>query len=129
MSKVQELQSLEAAQQRLEAEVARNAQRIDVLRSELKEHNDLVEMVRSEAAAKNINLTDLAIALVPSLGKKSQVSAQNADGKIRRARKVKQYKNPHNGEILETKGGNHKTLKHWKDKWGADVVEGWATTL
>lgn len=129
MSKVQELQSLEAAQQRLEAEVARNAQRIDVLRSELKEHNDLVELVRSEAAAKNINLTDLAIALVPSLGKKSQGSAQNSDGKTRRARKVKQYKNPHNGEILETKGGNHKTLKNWKEKWGADEVEGWATTL
>jgi len=47
----------------------------------------------------------------------------------KRARKVKQYKNPHNGEIIETKGGNHKTLKEWKAKWGGDVVEGWATLL
>lgn len=129
MSKVQELQNLEAAQQRLEAELARNAQRIEVLRGELKDHNDLVDIIRAEAADKNINLTDLAIALVPSLGKKSQASAPVNDGKIRRERKVKQYKNPHNGEILETKGGNHKTLKAWKDKWGADVVEGWATIL
>ncbi|MGE7959709.1 histone-like nucleoid-structuring protein, MvaT/MvaU family, partial [Pseudomonas sp. NPDC089530] len=47
----------------------------------------------------------------------------------KRARKVKQYKNPHNGEVIETKGGNHKTLKEWKAKWGGDVVEGWATLL
>ena len=47
----------------------------------------------------------------------------------KRARKVKQYKNPHSGEVIETKGGNHKTLKEWKAKWGGDVVEGWATLL
>ncbi|HEY0288492.1 MAG TPA: histone-like nucleoid-structuring protein MvaT [Pseudomonas sp.] len=47
----------------------------------------------------------------------------------KRARKVKQYKNPHNGEIIETKGGNHKTLKEWKAKWGGDEVESWATLL
>jgi hypothetical protein len=34
-----------------------------------------------------------------------------------------------NGEVIETKGGNHKTLKEWKAKWGGDVVEGWATLL
>lgn len=43
----------------------------------------------------------------------------------RRARQVKQYKNPHNGEIIETKGGNHKLLKEWKAQYGADEVEGW----
>ncbi|WP_259645995.1 DNA binding protein, partial [Pseudomonas ficuserectae] len=42
---------------------------------------------------------------------------------------VKQYKNPHNGEVIETKGGNHKTLKEWKAKWGSDDVESWATLL
>ncbi|WP_263145226.1 histone-like nucleoid-structuring protein MvaT [Pseudomonas sp. RIT-PI-AD] len=47
----------------------------------------------------------------------------------KRARKVKQYKNPHTGEVIETKGGNHKTLKEWKAKWGGDDVEGWATLL
>ncbi|UFH48720.1 histone-like nucleoid-structuring protein MvaT [Pseudomonas sp. KNUC1026] len=47
----------------------------------------------------------------------------------KRARKVKQYKNPHNGEVVETKGGNHKTLKEWKAKWGPEEVESWATLL
>jgi hypothetical protein len=43
----------------------------------------------------------------------------------RRGRAVKIYKNPHNGEIVETKGGNHKTLKAWKAEHGSDEVESW----
>ncbi|MGI0646876.1 histone-like nucleoid-structuring protein MvaT [Pseudomonas aeruginosa] len=46
---------------------------------------------------------------------------------VKRARKLKQYKNPNTGEVIETKGGNHKTLKEWKEKWGAATVESWAT--
>lgn len=47
----------------------------------------------------------------------------------KRPRKVKQYKNPNTGEVIETKGGNHKTLKEWKAKWGSDLVESWVTLL
>ena|ERR1700712_3443481 len=43
----------------------------------------------------------------------------------RRARTVKVYKNPHNAEIVETKGGNHKTLKAWKSEYGSEEVESW----
>lgn len=43
----------------------------------------------------------------------------------RKAREVKIYKNPHNGEIVETKGGNHKLLKQWKQEHGAEEVESW----
>ncbi|UUT11733.1 DNA binding protein [Pseudomonas zeae] len=44
---------------------------------------------------------------------------------IRKPRQLKTYKNPHTGEVVETKGGNHKTLKEWKTKHGADEVESW----
>lgn len=44
---------------------------------------------------------------------------------IRRARTVRVYKNPYNGEILEIKGGNHKTLKAWEAEDGNDEVESW----
>ncbi|MBR7552292.1 DNA binding protein, partial [Mycobacterium tuberculosis] len=37
------------------------------------------------------------------------------------------YKNPHNGEIIETKGGNHKLLKEWKAEYGSDTVETWSS--
>jgi hypothetical protein len=43
----------------------------------------------------------------------------------RRARQVKVYKNPHNGEVIETKGGNHKLLKEWKAEYGSGKVESW----
>lgn len=43
----------------------------------------------------------------------------------RKPRQLKVYKNPHTGERVETKGGNHKTLKEWKSEYGADEVESW----
>lgn len=46
---------------------------------------------------------------------------------VRKAREVKIYKNPNSGERIETKGGNHRQLKEWKNEFGADVVESWRT--
>lgn len=43
----------------------------------------------------------------------------------RKKRKLKVYRNPGTNEIIETRGGNHKTLKLWKDEHGAEVVESW----
>jgi hypothetical protein len=50
-------------------------------------------------------------------------SASTAGG--RRKRKLKIYKNPNTGEVVETRGGNQKTLKAWKDQFGGDTVESW----
>lgn len=38
---------------------------------------------------------------------------------------VKLYKNPHTGDVIETRGGNHTVLKKWKSTYGGAVVEGW----
>ncbi|HIE1770825.1 TPA: histone-like nucleoid-structuring protein MvaU [Pseudomonas aeruginosa] len=46
-------------------------------------------------------------------------------GPQRRARALKVYKNPNNGEVVETKGGNHKVLKAWKEQYGSETVESW----
>ena len=54
-------------------------------------------------------------------------SVVTAQKPIRKPRSVKVYKNPHSGEIVETKGGNQRTLKAWKGEYGADVVESWLT--
>jgi hypothetical protein len=43
----------------------------------------------------------------------------------RRPRVVKVYANPHTGERIETKGGNHRGLKAWKEQYGAQTVESW----
>lgn len=43
----------------------------------------------------------------------------------RKARTVKRYKHPDTGEVVETKGGNNKTIKAWKSEHGAENVESW----
>lgn len=43
----------------------------------------------------------------------------------RRKRKLKTYKNPHTGEEVQTRGGNHKILKEWKAEYGDEEVEKW----
>ncbi|OHZ03012.1 histone-like nucleoid-structuring protein, MvaT/MvaU family [Salinicola sp. MIT1003] len=52
-------------------------------------------------------------------------SAPKSTGGTRRKRKLKVYKNPNTGEVIETRGGNHKELKAWKDEHGAETVESW----
>ncbi|OSR66125.1 hypothetical protein BV326_04943 [Pseudomonas syringae pv. actinidiae] len=43
----------------------------------------------------------------------------------RSARSVKRYRHPSSGELIETRGANHKRLKEWKAQYGSDTVEGW----
>lgn len=60
----------------------------------------------------------------PNRGKSAPLAAPAEKG-TPKARELKVYKNPHSGEIVETKGGNHKLLKAWKNEHGSDVVESW----
>jgi len=69
-------------------------------------------------------LRDIINILDPQANRRA-TSPVAAEKSPRRARQVKQYKNPHNGEIIETKGGNHKLLKEWKAEYGSEEVEGW----
>lgn len=55
---------------------------------------------------------------------KGRAQAQEAKG-VRKERALKRYLNPHTNEVVETKGGNQKTLKAWKEEHGAEVVESW----
>lgn len=74
------------------------------------------------------SLPDIIGLLDPSLlPDKARATKSATAGK--RTRRIKQYKNPHTGDVIETKGGNHKTLKEWKAEWGNEAVESWATVL
>jgi hypothetical protein len=44
---------------------------------------------------------------------------------MRKRRATKVYRHPESGEVVETKGGNHRLLKAWKQQYGAATVEGW----
>lgn len=52
-------------------------------------------------------------------------SSAESQGAGRRKRKLKIYRNPHTAEVVETRGGNQKTLKAWKEEYGNDTVEQW----
>ena len=94
----------------------------------LKREMEFESKLRTLMGEYSKSLRDIIALLDPESKVKAPRGAVKTTG-TKRARKVKQYKNPHNGEVIETKGGNHKTLKEWKAKWGGDVVEGWATLL
>ena len=53
----------------------------------------------------------------PSLAGKQQTG--------RAKRPLSRYKNPHTGEVVETRGGNHKTLKEWRKEYGKEAVQSW----
>ncbi|NIF29471.1 DNA binding protein [Pantoea sp. Tr-811] len=91
--------------------------------SELKKEIEFEEKLRDLLNKYGFSLRDIINLLDPQSVRRAAPAA--VEKAPRRARQVKQYKNPHNGEIIETKGGNHKLLKEWKAEYGADVVEGW----
>ena len=73
---------------------------------------------------------DIVLLLDPSLGVKGlsdgSAGLLRVAPKKRKPRPLKSYLNPHTGEVVETRGANHKVLKQWKALHGADVVEKWA---
>lgn len=108
--------------------------RIDKLEKDNAVINNLAQRFIAEAKELGISKRDLALAIEPELersrgSKAAKLADQITNTSKRAARKVKCYTNPHNGEKIETKGGNHKGLKAWKDEYGASTVEGWATFL
>ena len=92
--------------------------------SELQAEIEFETKLRDLLNKYGFSLRDIINILDPQANCRAAAPAA-AEKSPRRARQVKQYKNPHNGEIIETKGGNHKLLKEWKQHYGADVVEGW----
>lgn len=119
MSRLAEFRQLE---QQLAAQLAE----LEALKgsSELQKEIQFETKLRDLLAEYGYSLRDVINLLDPQANRRAAAPAA-ADKTPRRARQVKQYKNPHNGEIIETKGGNHKLLKEWKAQYGADVVESW----
>ncbi|MCQ4271872.1 histone-like nucleoid-structuring protein MvaT [Pseudomonas kuykendallii] len=126
MSLINEYRATEEAIKELQ-ERLKNLSQDDKLQKELEFEGKL----RALMGEYSKSLRDIVALLDPDArqSKAPRASKATGTGTTKRARKVKQYKNPNTGEVIETKGGNHKTLKEWKAKWGSDVVEGWSSFL
>jgi len=111
MQKEQQLKQLQEELDRLKND--------DRLKAELEFKDKLEALMREfdKSAADVIKLLNPQ----PAAAKSS--SSTKSSGRAKR--KLKIYKNPNTGEVVETRGGNQKTLKQWKDEYGAETVEGW----
>ena len=83
------------------------------------------QSLRDLMAENGKSLRDIIAILDPDAALTRAKPQQSDTRQQRKPRQVKVYKNPHNDEIIETKGGNHRGLKAWKEEYGSDVVEGW----
>ncbi|MDH4567929.1 transcriptional regulator [Pseudomonas sp. BN414] len=107
----------------LEAQLAEQLAQLNALKndSELKREIQFEEKLRALLAEYGMSLRNV-IAILDPQAKRSTPAAKPS---ARKARQVKRYKNPSTGEVVETKGGNHRILKEWKAEFGSDVVESW----
>ncbi|HDS1819272.1 TPA: DNA binding protein [Pseudomonas putida] len=119
MSRLAEFRQLE---QKLAAQLAE----LEAMKgsSELQREIEFETKLRDLLAKYGFSLRDIINLLDPQSGRRA-VAPVAVEKAPRRARQVKQYKNPHSGEVIETKGGNHSKLKSWKAEYGSDEVESW----
>lgn len=88
----------------------------------LKKEIEFEQKLQALMSTYDKSLRDVIAILDPN---PSAATATPAGPKRRRARVVKVYHNPHTGELIETKGGNHRGLKSWKEQYGAETVDSW----
>ncbi|OUM07844.1 transcriptional regulator [Pseudomonas syringae] len=119
MSRLAEFRALE---QKLAAQLAE----LETLKNHdgLKREIEFEKKLRSLLSEYGYSLRDIIAILDPQSASR-RAPAAVAEKSSRKPRQLKVYKNPHTGERVETKGGNHKTLKEWKSQHGADEVESW----
>lgn len=115
---------------KLEQQLAAQLAELEILKNDsgLKKEIEFETKLKSLLEKYGYSLREIVTILDPqTTGKKKAPDAATVKSS-RKPRSVKTYKNPHDGEVVQTKGGNHKTLKEWKAKYGSDEVESWLST-
>ncbi|RRV39250.1 histone-like nucleoid-structuring protein, MvaT/MvaU family [Pseudomonas sp. p106] len=116
-----------AEYRKLEQTLAAQLAELETMKNDasLKKEIEFEKKLRSLLESYGFSLRHVVEILDPQAASRRGPATASAAKPSRKARAVKVYKNPHNGELIETKGGNHKLLKEWKQEYGADEVESW----
>ena len=111
----------------LEKHLAEQIQALEALKGDvgLKKEIEFETKLHALLGEYSYSLKEVINLLDPQVGRRAPALEYKSGS--RKPRQVKVYKNPHTGEVVETKGGNHKTLKEWKAEYGSDTVESWLT--
>jgi len=110
-----------AEYKRLEAQLAEQLAALDKLKTDgqLKREMEFEDKLRALIDEYGFNARTVLQILAPAS------AGDVAPAGRRRARETKRYTNPHTGEVVETKGGNHRVLSAWKKQYGAEAVKSW----
>ncbi|MEG5264493.1 histone-like nucleoid-structuring protein, MvaT/MvaU family [Pseudomonas sp. JDS28PS106] len=116
-----------AEYRQLERHLAEQLQALEAMKGDkaLEQEIEFESKLRELLGEYNKSLKDIISILDPQLSSRPGKAPAAPVKASRKPRSVKLYKNPHSGEVVETKGGNHKTLKQWKAEYGAETVESW----
>lgn len=111
----------------LEKHLSEQLAALEAMKSDegLKKEVEFETKLRALLAEYNYSLRNLIAILDPQASSRAPNAATQSA--VRKSRVIKIYKNPNSGELIETKGGNHRQLKEWKNEFGADIVESWRT--
>jgi len=108
-------------------EYQRLQKRSDSLREQLRLLENREEFKRESVFFNNLKslMTDYKKSALDVIAIIDTDKSTNTPPARRKIRMIKVYRNPHNSEIVETRGGNHKTLRAWKDQHSAEDVDSW----
>jgi len=119
MAKINDYYQKKQLMEKLTEEL-RQLEQDQALKREL-EFEDKVRALMKEYDKSPKHVLQVLSAIDPSVaGAKAEATAGS-----RAKRPLKTYKNPHTGEVVKTRGGNHKTLNEWRDQYGKDAVQSW----
>ena len=118
-----------------EALLAKLKEELQALESDKELKSDLKLREEIEALLKKHKRPVSHLAVLFDLGGAATAKARRSRSKAaaatpvrkRRRRKLKVYTNPHSGEVVKTRGGNHRVLKAWKAEYGGETVESWVS--
>lgn len=115
-----------AEYRKLEQQLAAQLAELEAMKDDsgLKAEMEFENKLRGLLAEYGFSLRNVVDILDPQAGRRAAPVAVQEKAP-RKARELKIYKNPHSGEVVETKGGNHSLLKAWKAEHGAETVESW----
>ena len=71
------------------------------------------------------DMLEVLAALDPAVKNKIDQGGGSSSNDGRKKRPLKTYRNPHTGEVVQTRGGNHKTLNAWRQQYGKEEVARW----
>ncbi|WP_400589719.1 histone-like nucleoid-structuring protein, MvaT/MvaU family [Pseudomonas aeruginosa] len=114
-----------AAFREAEHKLHEHIQALEKLRSDtrLKKELEFRDELENLMKAYNMNLRSIIEILGPGFGADTRLLG--AVSSTRRPRILKVYRNLETGEVVETKGSNHRVLKDWKEQYGTDTVNSW----